>query len=377
MKYLCYYDKNFDEGRNFVLAATNKIDYISSAIKSEGEDVEIISASTTSSKGYFKNREEILANEVKLKLFRANKWGNVFQKILATIYFKLAIFFYLLFNVKKGEKIIVYHSLAYINQVKLAKAIKKFKLVLEVEEIYGDVTGSRKTVNKELDFFKNADAYIFPTELLNSKVNIKNKPYAIIHGTYNVEKQIANKFNDGKIHCVYAGTFDVRKGGALFAVKAAEFLSEKYHLHVLGFGNNEDVKLVKKAIEEVNSLGNCTVTYDGLKSGEEYIKFIQSCHIGLSTQNPNAKFNDTSFPSKVLSYMANGLRVVSVKIKALETSAVNELLYYYTEDNPEEIAKAIQSINVLDNYDSRAKISELDKQFKQDIKKLIEDNYYE
>lgn len=371
MKYLCYYDKNSNEGRNYALAATTKINYIAKAIKQVGEDVEVISASTISSKGNFAKRTEILGSGIKLKLFRANKWGNVFQKIWATIYFKLAIFFYLLFKVKKGEKIIVYHSLAYMNQVKLARAIKKFKLILEVEEVYGDVTGSKKATRKEFDFFKKADAYIFPTELLNSKINVKNKPYAINHGTYNVEKQIANTFDDGKIHCVYAGTFDVRKGGALFAIKSAKFLSEKYHLHVLGFGNNDDTNLVKKTIEEVNSLGKCTVTFDGLKSGEEYINFIQSCHIGLSTQNPNAKFNDTSFPSKVLSYMANGLRVVSIKIKVLETSAVNKLLYYYNEDKPEEIAKAIQSVNVLDNYDSRAKISELDEQFKQDIKELL------
>lgn len=371
MKYLCYYDKNFDEGRNYVLAATTKIDYIAKAIKEIGEDVEVISASTISSKGNFAKRTEILGGGIKLKLFRAYKWGNVFQKIWATIYSQCSVFFYLLFNVKKDEKIITYHSLSYMHAIKFAKAIKKFKLILEVEEIYGDVKNCKKTINKELNFFKKADAYIFPTELLNSKINVKNKPYAINHGTYNVEKQIANKFDDGKIHCVYAGTFDVRKGGALFAIKSAKFLSEKYHLHVLGFGNNDDTNLVKKTIEEVNSSGKCTVTFDGLKSGEEYIKFIQSCHIGLSTQNPNAKFNDTSFPSKVLSYMANGLRVVSIKIKALETSAVNELLYYYNEDNPEEIAKAIQSVNVLDNYDSRAKISELNKQFKQDIKKLL------
>lgn len=371
MKYLCYYDKNFDEGRNYALAATTKIDYIAKAINELGEDVELISASTISSKGHFAKRTEILGSGIKLKLFRAYKWGNVFQKIWATIYFKLAIFFYLLFNVKKGEKIIAYHSLAYMREIKLAKAIKKFNLILEVEEIYGDVINKDNITENELKFFNKADAYIFPTELLNDKVNKNNKPHVINHGTYNVEKQISNKFDDGKIHCVYAGTFDVRKGGALFAIKSAKFLSEKYHLHVLGFGNTDDTNLVKKTIEEVNSLGKCTVTFDGLKSGEEYIKFIQSCHIGLSTQNPNAKFNDTSFPSKVLSYMANGLRVVSIKIKALETSGVHELLYYYNEDNPEEIAKAIQSVKVLDNYDSRVKISELDKQFKQDIKKLL------
>ena len=370
MKYLCYYDKNFDEGWNFVLAATNKIDYISSAIKSEGVDVEIVSASTTSSKGYFKKRTEILENGVKLKLFRANKWGNVFQKILATIYFNLAIFFYLLFNVKKGEKIIVYHSLAYMNQVKLAKAIKKFNLILEVEEIYGDVINKENATKNELKFFNKADAYIFPTELLNDKVNKNNKPHVVIYGTYNVEKQIANKFDDGKIHCVYAGTFDPRKGG-VSAVNAAKFLDEKYHIHILGFGTEKDKKLLLDAIEEVKGKTNCEVTFDGLKSGEEYIKFIQSCHIGLSTQNPNAKFNDTSFPSKVLSYMANGLRVVSVKIKVLERSKINDLLYYYEEGEPYKIAETIRSVNVEDDYDSRGIISMLDLKFKQEIKGLI------
>ena len=65
----------------------------------------------------------------------------------------------------------------------------------------------------------------------------------VIYGTYNVEKQIANKFDDGKIHCVYAGTFDPRKGG-MSAVNAAKFLDEKYHIHILGFGTEKDKKLL-------------------------------------------------------------------------------------------------------------------------------------
>ena len=97
MKYLCYYDINSKEGRNAVLAATNKIEYIATAIKTLGEEVELISASTISSKGNFKKRNEVLSSGVKLKLFKAYKWGNIFQKFWATIYSKLSIFFYLLF----------------------------------------------------------------------------------------------------------------------------------------------------------------------------------------------------------------------------------------------------------------------------------------
>ena len=157
------------------------------------------------------------------------------------------------------------------------------------------------------------------------------------------------------------------------AVAAGEFLSENYHLHILGQGKEMDKRYLLEKIEEVSKKSKCIITYDGLKSGEEYIRFIQSCDIGLSTQNPNAAFNETSFPSKVLSYLANGLRVVSIRIKALEQSAVNDLLFYYDENSPQAIAEAIKGINLEAVYDSRKCIIELSKGFMQTIDCLIPD----
>lgn len=371
MKYLSFYNTTDEEGRNTCLAATNKMDYICKSLVANGETVEIISASIASKKGHFKGRTETISDGITLKLFSAYKWGNIFQKLWTTLYSFFTVFFYLLFKVKRKETILVYHSLGYLKALRLAKFFKGFKIILEVEEIYGDVSNCKKTVKKELKFFKKADGYIFPTELLNEKINTENKPYAIIHGTYNVENPIGQKRNDGRIHCVYAGTFDPRKGGVAAAVAAGAFLDERYHIHILGFGSEEQKKLLMNQIEEANLRSKCKVTYDGLLSGEEYIKFLQSCDIGLSTQNPNAAFNDTSFPSKVLSYMANGLRVVSIRIKALECSAVNELLYYYNENTPEEIANAIKAVDMSDGHNSREKIKELDKKFEEDLKKLL------
>ncbi len=371
IKYLGYYDVSNQEGRTYFLAATNKMDYICKSIVANGESVEIISASIYSNKGKFKGGENAIANGVTLKKFSTKQRDNLLQKIFSTMYSFFAIFFYFLFNAKKKEKIIVYHSLGYRRSVALAKFFKRFHLILEIEEIYGDVSGLKRDKKRELKFFKLADSYIFPTEQLNQKINTRNKPYVIVHGTYNVEEQRVKKFSDGRIHCVYAGTFDPRKGGVAATVAAGKFLDDRYHVHIIGFGGENDKKDLLKKIDEVNALSKCKVTYDGLLSGEEYIKFIQSCHIGLSTQNPNAQFNDTSFPSKVLSYMANGLRVVSIKIKVLETSAVNDFLYYYEENNPEKIAGAIKAIDMTASYDSREKIIELDRQFTKDIRKLL------
>lgn len=106
-------------------------------------------------------------------------------------------------------------------------------------------------------------------------------------------------------------------------------------------------------------------------SGDEFTSFIQSCDIGFSTQSPDAAFNSTSFPSKILTYMVNGLRVVSIRIPAVEKSAVGKFMYYYDKQTPEDIAKAIKSIDFSEEYDSRKAIGMLDKDFICDLKKML------
>ena len=180
------------------------------------------------------------------------------------------------------------------------------------------------------------------------------------------------EFDKNKVHCVYAGTFDPRKGGAT-AVAAAEYLPDNYHIHILGFGTETEVENMRGKIEKINKKSKAIVSYEGILTGEDYIKFIQSCDIGLSTQNSNASFNATSFPSKILSYMANGLRVVSVRIPAIETSKVGKYIYYYDNQNPQEIANAIMRVNINDNYDSKGFIKELDDEFKKELSEMLND----
>ena len=180
------------------------------------------------------------------------------------------------------------------------------------------------------------------------------------------------RFEDGKIHLLYAGTLDPRKGGAA-AVGSALGLPGNYHVHILGFGSEKDKKDLLDQIGNVSEKTEAAVTFDGLFSGEDYIRFVQSCDVGFSTQTPDAAFNDTSFPSKVLSYLANGLRVVSVRIKALERSAISDLLYYYDGNTPEAIAEAVKQIDFSQPYDSRSVIQELDKKFVEEIGALLRD----
>lgn len=372
--YLGYYDvvSNAEENRNHVLAASNKMTYIVSALERAGFCVELISASQTLNAQAYSAKTVPLGEKSRLHLFKTLPWGNKLRRVRSVLFSKWQVFWYIWRHMGKGDTLVVYHSLAYVGLVRILKRLKGFRLVLEVEEIYADVTGSDKARKKEYKLFRRADAYIFPTELLNEKLNSEHKPHCIIYGTYRVEEDRHCSFGDEKIHVVYAGTFDHRKGGATTAATAAEFLPEKYHVHILGFGSKADTEQLKQVITKISEKSAATVTYGGCLSGEEYIRFIQSCDIGLSTQNPNAAFNDTSFPSKILSYMANGLRVVSIRIPAIERSAIGDLVTYYDTQTPEAIAEAILKVDFENPYDSRAEIQTLHENFVVQIQSLLE-----
>jgi len=370
--YIGYYDafNNISDKRSVSPAGSNKMSYIASALVGI-ENVEIVSPAVTTDDKSHKGKKINLSPNLKLKLFYTFGRRYKIGRFLSSVYRRFSLFSYIFFNIKSVDTVVVYHSLAYMKTIQALRKIKKCKVIIEVEEIYGDVICSPAIVQKEMRYLSCADAYIFPTVLLDEKINIEHKPSCIVHGTYQAEADRGIKFDDGKIHVVYAGTFDPRKGGAAAAAAAAEFLDERYHVHIIGFGSEMEKKELLDTIEHISIKTECKLTYDGLKSGEDYIRFIQSCDIGLSTQNPEADFNDTSFPSKILSYMANGLRVVSIRIPAIETSAVGGYIYYYDEQTPQKIANTIIAVDMNTVYDSRTIIKKLNDKFTNEIKRLM------
>lgn len=371
--YISYYAQPSDsEKRDAVLSAVNKMDYICESLEKNGCEVEVVSASPTLGKKLGKARIKKITDRTTLKLFFSLPNVNKIVSLANRVCMKTQMFFYMLKNTKRDSTVIVYHSLGYMSLVKMLKKIKGFKLIIEAEEIYGDVIGNPKIVKKEYSFFKIADSFIFPTELLSESVNTEKKPEVIIYGTYHIAKEMPKLFTDGKIHCVYAGTLDPRKGGAAAAAAAALFLNGDYHIHILGFGNEKEKKEMLGIIDDISKKTEAKVTYDGLLSGDEFTSFIQSCDIGFSTQNPDAAFNSTSFPSKILTYMVNGLRVVSIRIPAIEKSAVGKFMYYYDEQTPENIANAVKSIDLADGYDSRKELERIDREFVENIVSLTE-----
>src|SRR5690606_22792089 len=107
------------------------------------------------------------------------------------------LFFYLLFKVRKDEKIIVYHSMWLLTPLIPLRLFRNINITLEVEEIYSDVNPLHKIFRKwELYFISISSSYLFSTDLLEQKINLSKKPSAVLYGTYQVFPQISKPADD-------------------------------------------------------------------------------------------------------------------------------------------------------------------------------------
>lgn len=375
-KYIGYYDSEPNR-RLMSPAAVDKMNYIAKTLGSKGIHVDIIACGATSDAFHYRESAEI-DGYITVKYHSCIKKNkNFIWRGLGRIYENICNFMYILMHIKRNEVVLVYHSLYSMRAVYYAKKIISFYMILEVEENYNDVF-LKSIASKKMEerMIQSADAYIFPTDMLEEKYNTLHKPYLLIHGTYGVPMRMKPLFEDDKIHIVYAGILDPRKGGIL-AAEAAEHLSSKYHIHILGYGEQKEIDRIteiERRLCNERKTNAATLTYEGLLSGDKYIQFLQSCDIGLCTQDPNASFTATSFPSKILSYLANGLNVVSSRVPSIKNSLIGDMLFYYDEQTPEEVARKISTIKLKNKEIYRNRVRQLDQTFREEICCLIKPN---
>ena len=269
----------------------------------------------------------------------------------------------------------MYHSLYNRKWLKKYKKLNKNPFILEIEDVFSSLSKRNKRFKREeWQLFNLASGSICINDIVQEKLSDK-VTNVISYGSYTLPTYYRTKKEDAKIKIVYAGVIEQERKAAFLAVESMQYLSGEYELHILGFGRKEDIDALQNLIFYINAqIGKTCIYFHGKKNGDEYYRFLQNCDIALSThsydENTIEAANHT-FPSKVLVYMANGLRVVAQNLEVLRRSKIGDLLYFYDSPKPECLAKAIQNIDISQPYDSRKKIEELDERFKSEVKKLL------
>lgn len=370
IKYVGYFDIEASEiKRNVSPAALTKMQYIIEKLNVQGYKVQVVSPAYMIDNEIFvvKSKTQSIGRDNTLTTFFSfGNYGRFFLGVNILLS-QIFLFFWLCRNVGKNETIIVYHSLWNVVPVLLAKFFKGFKFILELEEVYSDITHSGLISKKlEAKVITEAKSYILATRSISKKFD-RNKDYILLYGTYKMQQQLVPYLPNKIIKVVYAGIIDQNKAGAFNAVEAANYLGHEYQLNIIGFG---DVNSLLRVIEK-NDTTSCQVKFDGAKSGDELIGYLQSCQIGLSTQTTDGIYNETSFPSKIFSYLCAGINVVSSDIAVVKESPVGDLLSYYKNDTPKSIAEAIKQAVIHPREVLEKRIMMLDKKFTEDLENLI------
>ena len=209
------------------LSAISKMNYIIDALVRSGFEIEVVSLSpSASTKNAYCGGVYDLKPGVKLRLFPTHSRNNRLLRALNILQIEGAVRKFLC-GLEDDDVVLCYHNVQACKLLRKAKTKAGFKLLMEVEELYSDVSGDDDIRDAEIDTFGYADAFVFPTVLLNEVANPQKKPYALCSGVYEANKRIASKSDDGKIHIVYAGTLEPRKGAAA-AVAAGALLDERF-----------------------------------------------------------------------------------------------------------------------------------------------------
>lgn len=367
--YVVYYNhKDEISQRVSNFAGEDKVDYICEVFDRIGEDVMILS-NTKSIINKFLRRKIYQDGNRKILMFASLPKTNRLIHAVDVVYGFCQLSYFLIKNVTNEDIVLVYHSLGYRNLIKKIRRIKRFRYILEVEELFQFFDSANSYKKKENIVFSEPDGFIFSNLILNEKINTSYKPSVIINGIYKKEEDYKVTKDDGIIRVVYAGNLEIQKG-VDYVIRAAMKLNGRFELCVIGFGSEQDRKRVKALIEEVNAESSCHVRFDGVLKGKDYLKYLQKCDIGICIQNPRDEFNFYEFPSKIFSYMSNGLNVVVNKLEQIEKSYVNEYVTYAESTSPEDIARAIIHASEL-NIDATKVMEKLDCKFLNDMKQLL------
>lgn len=377
VKYVGFYDLPDNAiGRVSSAAGIDKMDYISKALQAAGFNVHLICPSwlndSVSGRRYKSSQTLSLTQKNKITFgptFASN--FKIFRKLKILLSLSW-LFFWLLFYAKRNEKILVYHTQWFSLPIRWAKKIKGFRLILEVEEIYGEVWQISTFLKKwETKLLESADNFIAVSDTLAHKLG--QRVSIIIYGAYDVPDidKLTRDRNSEVIRIVYAGNIDHVRNGAFNSIICAALLPDNYEMHICGYGNEDAVnELIEKIVEVNKSLLRQACFFHGLLPSSEFSDFLFSCDIAINPQLSGANMS-TLFPSKIIKYLAHNLRVVSTRIESIEASEVASYIEFSSADTPQAMAEAIMKTDFHSPFKRREFIKELDHKFVNEIGNLF------
>lgn len=372
---ICQYnEENSGRQLNTPPAGITYVKYIIKSIKATGRGVSILSTATGTFQSYFSTKKILVDNKESHIYLSTLKQSGYISLRIGQLLCYIQLLFFFLFKISKNDKIVLCHDRGISVFYSFARKLIRRQYYYFIGEIFSAVYDKGdKAIKSEIETIKGVDGYILINNLMPRLLGgISN--YCVCHGSYEPPRYNISTKQDDLIHVVYAGKIAQKDvTDAFIAVAASEYLDNRYRVHILGYGEQEDLHTLKNKIDEINSKRSAViVSYDGCLFGEEYERFLLGCDIGLCTRALTGFRANLCFPSKTLVYLAHGLNIVAPNIEVLKTSNIsNYISYLEGELTPKNVAKAIMEIKISDRKGKNDAINKLGNDFVRSLNVML------
>lgn len=355
--------------RNANIAASNKMSYIISLIERKNKLTVVSCASATlekneTSRGMKNDNTKYVYCPIN---FHIPKIRNRLNSFVAQIW----SFFYLLLCTNEKNVVIVYHNLSYMNLIAAVHRLRRFRFILEVEEIYSQSWKQfERYKDKEINYINSADSYIFASNNTARFLEVSSENSTTIHGSY---YDYINECDRNALprKLIYVGSIDTTKNGAFNAVECMKYLPLDYTLTIAGYGNEKAINLLLSMIKEINTYSKCErVKYLGKIEGDDLIQLLHSNDIALNAQKMG-DYMENAFPSKVLTFLSCGLTVVSSPIKSIQESSLAPYISFAKSDLAADISNCIIATQRVNLLELKTKLISLDEEAEESLNRLI------
>lgn len=259
---------------------------------------------------------------------------------LPKIRFPISWVFYALHvlrHVRTGDIVVIdNYELIYVLAARLTRIFKRFSIILDYEDgkhlidrgIIRTISGLAEVLGRGM-----IQGALLASPGLGARVP-EGIPTEIVPGFLSGSVSTRLPEPGAPVRFLYSGSLDSARGGDLLVAVVKLLPASGWRLDITG-GIGEYADELSQLSKQENFRGK--VYFHGALPSEEYHKLARECHVGLNCQKSSDPISQVTFPSKIFSYLSQGLVVISTKASHVE-AICGEGCLYLEEETPEELA---------------------------------------
>lgn len=254
---------------------------------------------------------------------------------------------------KEKEKLIIIYS-AHTPFLKAAAYAKRKDRNIKICNIIPDLPqymnlNKKKSVlyriGKRIDiktfqkFMLHIDSYMFLTEHMATKLDVRNRPVLVREGIIGDIKDIIQNNNldflvNAKKNIVYTGTLNLKYGIKELIDAFISLKNPDYRLIICGKGDGE-YYVKEKAI------GDTRIEYKGQVSSMQAKEWVNRADVLVNPRQNNEEYTKYSFPSKNIEYLISGKPVVAYMLDGMK-DIYQEFLIIPKNNSLQALAESIE-----------------------------------